>query len=52
MLDIDECTANTDGCEQVCTNNDGSFECSCNSGFTLDSNERTCSGKKKVTIRE
>jgi hypothetical protein len=42
--DIDECTADTDGCGQVCTNTDGSFTCSCNSGYTLDSNGRTCNG--------
>ena len=43
-IDINECTADTDDCDQVCTNTDGSFTCSCNSGYTLDSNERTCNG--------
>ena len=43
-LDIDECTAGTHDCDQVCTNTDGSFTCSCNSGYTLDSNGRRCNG--------
>ena len=41
-LDINECDANTDGCEQGCTNTDGSFVCTCNSGFTLSDDGRTC----------
>ena len=40
--DIDECAADTDGCDQVCTNTPGSFECSCNSGFSLSTDGRTC----------
>ena len=50
FIDIDECMANTDGCEQGCTNTDGSFMCTCDSGFTLDSNARTCSGNCKPLI--
>ena len=42
LLDIDECAADTDGCDQGCTNTDGSFECSCNSGYTLSGDGRTC----------
>ena len=43
--DINECSANTDNCAQTCSNTVGSFTCGCNSGFTLDSNGRTCSGE-------
>ena len=35
-LDINECNTNNGGCSQVCNNQDGSFTCSCNSGFTLE----------------
>ena len=42
LLDIDECAADTDGCDQGCTNTDGSFECSCNSGYTLSGDGMTC----------
>ncbi|XP_046852402.1 uncharacterized protein LOC124445696 isoform X2 [Xenia sp. Carnegie-2017] len=41
-LDVDECTEGVSGCNQRCTNNAGSFKCSCMNGFTLDSDERTC----------
>ena len=43
-LDTDECLANStsDGCEQVCTNTIGSFQCSCIEGYTLSSNDKSC----------
>ena len=44
LLDIDECSENTDGCAQQCTNTDGSFICSCGSGYTLGSDQRSCIG--------
>ncbi|MBT9555020.1 MAG: hypothetical protein IV100_03275 [Myxococcales bacterium] len=36
--DKDECTLNTDNCNQICTNTPGSFECSCNPGYQKDLN--------------
>ena len=44
-LDIDECAENSDGCEQMCTDTDGSFECSCRDGFRLGSDGRSCDGE-------
>ena len=46
LLDIDECGA-FDPCEQVCTNTDGSYECSCEDGY-IESEVSTskCSGIK------
>ena len=45
-LDIDECTAGKDDCDQNadCANTDGSFKCTCNKGFTGDGT--TCKGMK------
>ena len=43
--DINECASSNGGCAQVCTNSVGSFQCSCNSGYTLNGDGRTCSGK-------
>ena len=44
-LDMDECASNaTNPCNQICTNNDGGFECSCMSGFQLQSDRFTCEG--------
>jgi len=40
FVDIDECTANTDNCDDddraVCTNTNGGFICTCKQGFTGD----------------
>ena len=47
--DIDECAENTDGCAQICTNTVGSFRCSCHTGYELDSDGRTCQGKRLHT---
>ena len=45
-LDIDECTAGKDNCDQNadCANTYGSFKCTCNKGFTGDG--KTCKGMK------
>ena len=43
--DIDECAENTDGCEQMCTDTDGSFECSCGDGFSVSSDGKSCDGE-------
>ena len=44
LLDVNECTMNNGGCEHICTNTLGSFECSCDSGFVLDDNNLSCNG--------
>ena len=33
------------GCEQLCVNKEGSFECECSRGFTLNSDGESCSRK-------
>ena len=40
--DVDECIKNP--CDHNCTNTDGSFTCSCNNGYELDDNGRSCNG--------
>ena len=42
--DVDECSDGTHNCDQVCTNTNGSYTCSCNSGFTLGSDGQSCTG--------
>ena len=42
--DIDECSEDTDNCNQICTNTEGSFTCGCDDGYLLDSDETTCNG--------
>jgi len=35
FIDINECNI-TSPCQQTCTNTLGSYQCSCNSGYTVD----------------
>ena len=44
-VDIDECFDDIDGCAQQCTDTDGSYNCSCGSGYTLASDDHGCDGK-------
>ena len=30
------------GCEQICSNNAGSFNCDCNEGYVLKADRKTC----------
>ena len=45
LIDINECVEETDGCAQNCTNTIGSYICSCNTGYSLDSDRHSCYGK-------
>lgn len=45
LSDIDECLVNNGGCDHFCRNTVGSFECSCQKGYKLLTDERTCQGK-------
>ena len=46
LLDVDECSRNTDNCHENadCLNNPGSYTCHCKPGFT--GNGTSCSGKQ------
>ena len=41
--DINECNGNHQ-CDHDCTNTNGSFICSCDPGYELQSDDRTCEG--------
>ena len=43
-IDQDECAVNIDGCDQNCHNSIGSFFCSCNKGYRLNVDGKTCDG--------
>ena len=43
-LDTNECASDNGGCDQNCVNNNGGFSCTCNSGYTLNSNGKSCDG--------
>ena len=42
-VDINECDRYSP-CDQVCINNEGSFMCSCQSGYELDEDMQNCIG--------
>ena len=44
ITDVNECDINNGGCEQICNNTIGSFNCSCEMGYELDSSGLNCSG--------
>lgn len=46
--DIDECQNRNGDCEQVCTNIVGSFNCSCNDGYHLDTDGFSCNGMSGI----
>ena len=41
-LDYDECSVGNGGCEQKCVNQVPGYECQCDSGFSLDSDNMSC----------
>ena len=45
MIDVDECEESP--CEQWCTDTEGSFFCSCNSGFMLSSDRLQSSSMQR-----
>ncbi len=47
-IDVDECTEDTDGCAQTCTNSIGSYTCSCASGYRLTNNSLGCNGQYTI----
>ena len=44
IIDINECVLNIDLCEHTCTNTVDSYQCSCNTGYHLESNGYNCTG--------
>ena len=41
--DMDECATGSGGCDQICTNTPGSYQCSCNLGYFRS--EHSCQGR-------
>ncbi len=46
-IDVNECFINNGGCQHNCTNTEGNSSCSCNTGYSLDSNGFNCTGNLK-----
>lgn len=45
VLDVNECLRDNGGCEQICNNKPGTFDCRCFDGFYLASDRQTCLSK-------
>ena len=43
LSDINECSIHNGGCEDTCTNTNGSYYCECESGYSLDKDKKGCS---------
>ncbi|CAF91150.1 unnamed protein product, partial [Tetraodon nigroviridis] len=50
-IDVDECADNNGGCQQVCVNTMGSYECQCTDGFFLSDNQHTCIHRSDERLR-
>ena len=44
-----ECDEISNQCEQNCHNTAGSYNCSCNTGYTLNSDGHACDGRQGLT---
>lgn len=49
LSDTDECMFNNGGCQHVCVNTVGSYECRCKEGFFLSDNQHTCIHRSEGT---
>jgi len=45
FADIKECEDGLHNCNQICVELNGGFECACNTGYELETDNTTCSGK-------
>ena len=51
ILDIsNKCDEGTSGCNQTCTNTNGSYTCSCYNGYVLDADGHNCNGKVYIHV--
>ena len=47
---MNECLDNNGGCDHNCTNTMGSFVCSCQAGYDLDSDGLACIGMYMIQL--
>ena len=50
MVDINECNNNPRPCEDVCTNTEGSYQCSCSNSSEYITEEGNCTGNVLIAI--
>ena len=42
VADIPECSVDKGGCDHICTEKPGSYECKCNPGYKLGADQHAC----------
>ena len=42
VTDIPECSVDKGGCDHICTEKPGSYECKCNPGYKLGADQHAC----------
>ncbi|ELU10986.1 hypothetical protein CAPTEDRAFT_120580, partial [Capitella teleta] len=47
--DTNECDTDNGGCEQTCTDSEGSFTCGCRTGFSRSVDASSCDGQLNIT---
>ena len=50
MIDINECDNTPSPCEDVCTNTEGSYTCSCSSSSQYVTEDGSCTGNSPVAM--
>ena len=50
VSDFNECSLNNAGCEHVCNNTAGSFNCDCRAGFKLKADKMGCEGRTQSFV--
>ena len=49
ILDTNEClSSDLNQCDHICTNTNGSYTCSCNTGYRLLVDGKSCQGLQKI----
>ena len=48
FLDMDECRLGTYKCAHTCHNSIGSYICTCDSGFIINMDGKTCVGERTI----
>ena len=44
ISDVNECDSSNGGCEHTCKNTEGAHYCLCNTGYQLQTDDKSCKG--------
>ena len=49
-IDINECDGENGGCSHICNNTIGSYQCFCEDGYELESDQQSCNGASYTKV--